>query len=700
MKKKLLLLLIILTAAFFNPGDFLPAKDQKSREIKKKDLDKRYRDWLDLTHYIITDTEKEIFFKLRNNADREAFINLFWNLRDPSKGTPKNEYKEEHIKRFNYANRYFRYGTPLPGWKTDRGKIYIILGPPVSRNEISMQNFFYPIEIWEYYGNPQKGLPTVFRMVFYKRYGSGDFKLYIPAVDGPASLLRQEVGEIDPNNYAQVYNKIADHDPAVAEIALSLVPGEPTFGYSPSLQGPILVSKVFDSPKRNININYSRDFLKYKGYVQTSVTTDYINVTSDLYMLKEPVLGLNFVHLAILPERISVDYSPDRDEYYFNFDLMVVVKKGEDTIFQYTKKFPFYYTKAELDKKISSGVIITDFFPIIEGKYLVIAILQNSTNNEISYVEREIESTRVRESQPKLYGPLLSYQKIIRSQYSSYYPFNIIGYNPKIDPKRIFGLQDLISTLVYVEKGNYNKSFQVELLVESLDESREYLKKYVFAYPQGNDYWYFTQDLEKLHYGNYWLKAKILGETGIVLDVKEKDFQVSPRAYVPHPPLAAKKFAIENQFVFYFQLATQYEALKQYSRAENFYQQALRQNSTFPNLIKSYASFLFNQKKYDKILPVIENLKGQEKEAFSYYSFKGRALFYNKQYNAAVDALLKANEIYDSDIAVLNTLGYALIRIGEKKEAIKALSASLEIDKNQENILKVLKQIKDKKNTP
>jgi Flp pilus assembly protein TadD len=65
-----------------------------------------------------------------------------------------------------------------------------------------------------------------------------------------------------------------------------------------------------------------------------------------------------------------------------------------------------------------------------------------------------------------------------------------------------------------------------------------------------------------------------------------------------------------------------------------------------------------------------------------------------------VDALLKANEIYDSDIAVLNTLGYALIRIGEKKEAIKALSASLEIDKNQENILKVLKQIKDKKNTP
>ncbi len=700
MKKKLLLLFLILAFVFLNPTDFLTAKDQKSRKNEIKELDKRYRDWLDLTHYIITDAEKEIFLKLQNNADRETFINLFWNLRDPSKGTPQNEYQEEHMKRFNHANRYFSYGTPLPGWKTDRGKIYIILGPPVSRNEISMQNAFYPIEIWEYYSDPQKGLPSVFRMVFYKRYGSGDFKLYIPSVDGPASLLREEVGEINPNNYAQVYNKIEEHDPAVAEIALSLVPGEPIFNYTPSLQGPILVSQVFNYPKRNLNVIYARDFLKYKGYVQTSVSTNYISVTSDLYILKDPVLGLNFVHLAILPERISVEYSEESDKYYFNFDLMVVVKQGEDTIYQYTKKFPFYYTKAELDEKISSGVIITDFFPVIEGKYLLTVILQNSTNNEISYLERKIESTQVRESQPKLYGPLMTYREIIPSQNTSYYPFNIIGYETKIDPKRIFGLKDPISTLFYIEKGNYNKSFQVELAVESLDELKKYLKKYAFEYPQGKDYWYFTQDLEKLNSGNYSLKAKILGEKGIVLDVKELDFQVSPRSYVPHPPLAFKKLAIENQFVFYFHLASQYEALKQYSKAENFYQKALRQNSAFPDLIKSYASFLLNQKKYDQILPVIEKLKDQEKEAFSYYAFKGRALFYKEQYHAAVDALLKANEIYDSDITVLNTLGFALIRIGEKEEAIKALSASLEIDKDQENIQKVLKQIKDKKNTP
>jgi len=197
-----------------------------NRKSLIKKLDPKYKEWLNLVHYIITPTEKKIFFKLTNNRERDTFVNLFWNLRDPTKGTPQNEFKEEHIKRFQYANRYFKYGSPLPGWKTDRGKIYIILGPPVSRNEITHQNGLTPVEIWEYFGGPEKGLPTAFRMVFYKPHAAGDYRQYIPAVDGPYSLLRSEIGKIEPNNYYQIYTKIKELEPAVAEIALTLVPGE------------------------------------------------------------------------------------------------------------------------------------------------------------------------------------------------------------------------------------------------------------------------------------------------------------------------------------------------------------------------------------------------------------------------------------------------------------------------------------------
>ncbi len=64
-----------------------------------------YREWIDLVSYIITPTEKDVFISLTSDRERNSFINLFWNLRDPSKGTPQNEYKEEHLKRFQHANR-------------------------------------------------------------------------------------------------------------------------------------------------------------------------------------------------------------------------------------------------------------------------------------------------------------------------------------------------------------------------------------------------------------------------------------------------------------------------------------------------------------------------------------------------------------------------------------------------------------------
>ncbi len=153
-----------------------------------------YRQWLELVDYIITPDERKIFLQLENDRDRNAFMNIFWNQRDPNRNTPENEFKDEHLKRFQYANRYYGFTSPLPGWKTDRGRIHILLGPPANRNEV-FNSYLYPIEIWEYYGEPGKGLPTMFNVVFYRKGGAGDFKLYIPAVDGPDQLLITQTGE-------------------------------------------------------------------------------------------------------------------------------------------------------------------------------------------------------------------------------------------------------------------------------------------------------------------------------------------------------------------------------------------------------------------------------------------------------------------------------------------------------------------------
>jgi GWxTD domain-containing protein len=105
-------------------------KERKKREAKlRKELETPFKRWLDEdVKYIITDEERSVFKKLSTDEEREQFIESFWLRRDPTPDSMENEFKEEHYRRIAYTNERFASG--IPGWKTDRGRIYITFGPP------------------------------------------------------------------------------------------------------------------------------------------------------------------------------------------------------------------------------------------------------------------------------------------------------------------------------------------------------------------------------------------------------------------------------------------------------------------------------------------------------------------------------------------------------------------------------------------
>jgi GWxTD domain-containing protein len=108
----------------------LSDRERRRREARlRKELETPFRKWLneDVT-YIITDEERQAFRRLETDEEREQFIEQFWLRRDPTPDTAENEYKEEHYRRIAYTNERFASG--IPGWKTDRGRIYIAFGPP------------------------------------------------------------------------------------------------------------------------------------------------------------------------------------------------------------------------------------------------------------------------------------------------------------------------------------------------------------------------------------------------------------------------------------------------------------------------------------------------------------------------------------------------------------------------------------------
>jgi GWxTD domain-containing protein len=134
---------------------------QQQHELKQE-LKGEYKTWLDQdVVYIITDQERQAFKNLSNDEERDAFIENFWQRRNPNPDSPENEYREEHYARIAYANEHFPAGKP--GWMTDRGHVYIAYGKPDDieshpsggeyqrpMEEGGGSTATFPFEIWHY----------------------------------------------------------------------------------------------------------------------------------------------------------------------------------------------------------------------------------------------------------------------------------------------------------------------------------------------------------------------------------------------------------------------------------------------------------------------------------------------------------------------------------------------------------------------
>jgi GWxTD domain-containing protein len=137
-------------------------EQQRKNKDLERELDSQYKRWLNEdVVYIITPEEKNAFLHLATNEEREQFIEQFWQRRNPDPDSAENTYKEEHYRRIAYANEHYASG--IPGWKTDRGRIYIMWGPPDEvdshptggsyqrpSTEGGGETTTYPFEDWRY----------------------------------------------------------------------------------------------------------------------------------------------------------------------------------------------------------------------------------------------------------------------------------------------------------------------------------------------------------------------------------------------------------------------------------------------------------------------------------------------------------------------------------------------------------------------
>lgn len=189
-----------------NDPNFDPRKRQRSdkeryrsQKALRQELKGTYKTWLNQeVTYIISDDERKAFMNLSNDEERDAFIEAFWQRRNPNPDSPENEFREEHYRRIQYANDHFAAGKP--GWKTDRGHVYISFGKPDDieshpsggtylrpQDEGGGTTSTFPFEIWHY--RYIEGIGENVNLEFVDTCQCGDYHFTIDRSEKDALLM-------------------------------------------------------------------------------------------------------------------------------------------------------------------------------------------------------------------------------------------------------------------------------------------------------------------------------------------------------------------------------------------------------------------------------------------------------------------------------------------------------------------------------
>lgn len=703
MKKAAFFVLLTLVVALAAGG---PAQDnptQKKLETNEVErttyqgLNAAYRNWLDMVTPITFADERKVFLKLTNDRDRDAFIAIFWQQRDPTPGTPENEFRTEIEKRFAYVNDYFHRGAARPGWMTDQGKIYMILGKPNSQERFDEKPGLYPVQVWYYYGDPALGLPTYFNIVFYKRHGAGEWKLYNPAQDGPAELLIQE-SPMDTDNYVAIYKKIYEIAPTLAGPSISMIPNELSDNYRPSLRNNFIMANIIESPTKRVNVSYATNFLKYKGYVDIATSANFIENTNLVSVGRDERYGFDLVTVSVRPKKISLGYNEDKDRYFFNLNLNVSLRQGERIIYQYAKNFEFYFAPDKVQGLEGGGVVVHDSFPCIPGDYQLVVFIENSVGKEFSYFDQTIRVPAPGE-RPRLAPPVLGYGEEVEGN-NFFHAYKYVNRKLSVDTEKTFGLSDVPRVLVGVydltrevwEKG------AVEIELKGLNERRKFsrtLSQALNGQPFArNRHWIVALDKIGMAADYYELTLRLRDPAGAVLDSKTANFTVSPIQKIAHPLETFKQVPVDNPYFFNYTLGLQWQAAGDLEKAETYYLKSIQENPGFAEGLVARLSVGNKLKKYQEVLAAAEGLGKVEKFALDYHLIKGTALYGLERYDAALEQLLAANKIYNSDVRVLNLLGFTFVKLGDAEEALKAFAASLGLSAKQPGIEKAVAEIK------
>ncbi|MFQ5790883.1 MAG: GWxTD domain-containing protein [Acidobacteriota bacterium] len=648
------------------------------------------RKWLEEeVVYIITEREREVFLSLETVEERKRFIEAFWRKRDPNPATPQNEFKDEHYRRLEHANRFLGRETFRPGWKTDRGRMYIILGEPREIQRYDGYNELVSTELWFYQGDPARGLPSFFYLMFFKRHDIGEYQLYHPVIDGPSALLRgQFTPATDSRQALEVLRQISVE---LAQASLSFDTSDPADFISgrASLGTDIMMARIEDSPKRAIRTDYADAWLRYGERVSAEYSFNYVPSRSVFAVLVGPE-ATPFVHYSIEldPQNFSMETDEDQTKFYTTLDVSVEVRDQEGNLVVANEREAYLeLTPSQVHQIQAAPFAFQDEFPLVPGDYQISVIWRNRVLTQYTVAEKDITIEPVSSGNPFLSDVILGYRN------------QLVGGDVKESEMRAFQIGNL--RIHPATDGIFPLGETVHLFSQVLGAGPEYELRFTLRngeeavmerstkvgdYHRGPVIEQFP--LTRMVGGRYLLEVQLVDPSGTVAAEKSAPLQVSPRTGINRPGFVYRRgFNAQVPGLLALARGEQLWAMKRFDEARQELEKAAAANNPqLPMALWKLAGALIASGEVDRALELLTPLEAEYPQQYEVVGGLGFAFYLKKDFPKAAAYLERARSLRPPDTSLLNALGDSYDRLGDLEKAREAFERSLGLKSDQSEV--------------
>ena len=686
--------LLIVASVLLFPA---PAGGQAEKKATSKDLPPQYRKWLEEeVVYIITPKERGVFLQLDTDRDREVFIAAFWRQRDPTPGTDKNEFRVEHYRRIAYANNWFGRDSPGPGWRTDMGRIYIILGEPKTIDRFENLTQVYPTIIWFYSGLDSSRLPSNFNVVFFKPEGQRSYQIYSPMKDGPQKLLIHYMGDV--TDYESAYVEMMDIEPAIASVTLSLIPGESMMSARPSMSSDILLgNRIPAAGYDKVKDDYAEKLLRYKDIIDVDYTANYIESDALIRVYQDPS-GNPFVHFLIEPSRLT--FEPVGDSYHADLetDVSVTDPKG-GLVYQFSRSVPCDMTESQMASIRNKLFSYQDLFPLVPGSYKINILLKNKVSREFTSFEANLLVPAP--GTFTLFAPCLANRVDKASRFRGQSkPFLLGSLQLTPSPRNDYLPGETLSAFFQLENApeDIRDGGVVEYTIlkegEKGPEAVRTVTKALAEYPDRTDI-LEEFSLEGYQAANYILRISVQNAARVQRIAAEERFLVTALPVLMRPwVLSVPQPSNAPQYLHI--AGTQYLNKKELAKARPLLEAAVRREPSSVPFALDYARLLLELKEYAGVKDAARPFLADERK-WDFLEPVGRACQALGEQAQAIALYKDYLAHFGANLNVLNAVGECQLQLGNTAEALAAWEHSLKIEPNQPKLKERVEALKQKK---